>query len=245
MSAKLERPSSPNAWLLEVTYLQYAWAEMLGFIGIIVIWQLSANHSHWISIGEDYAKGLLPITFHSSRVMIYVSAGWGLRNNNGQKKSPFIFIIHFYVVPYSYHVHHHSKSATFHFRNGKSCQSSAAAIRESKNATWLWNEHTCLFGILIKHCAWCSSLFTCNFCPAWILVQSRTDGQIDRQKAMHMSPPCKSTGVLKNRTILGPWWTCCGQLWVWHMFWKWTCDGLYFTVLGVDLKITVLCVNLA
>ena len=28
-----------------------------------------------LGIGEDYAKGLLPITFHSNRVTIYVAAG--------------------------------------------------------------------------------------------------------------------------------------------------------------------------
>ena len=28
-----------------------------------------------LGIGEDYAKGLLSITFHSSRMTIYVSAG--------------------------------------------------------------------------------------------------------------------------------------------------------------------------
>ncbi len=35
-----------------------------------------------------------------------------------------------------------------------------------------------------------------NFGP--VTPDGQTDGQTDRQKAMHMSPPCISTGVLKN-----------------------------------------------
>ncbi len=55
----------------------------------------------------------------------------------------------------------------------------------------------------VKHIAWNASydidmdawqLFGLYFLVIWILVQWQTDGQ----KAMHMSPPCTSTGVLKN-----------------------------------------------
>ncbi len=47
-----------------------------------------------------------------------------------------------------------------------------------------------------------------NYFLVWILVQWRTD----RQKAMHMSPPCISTGVLKkwstlHTSILHGYWT--------------------------------------
>ncbi len=43
-----------------------------------------------------------------------------------------------------------------------------------------------------------------NYFLVWILVQWRTDRRTDRQKAMHMSPPCISTGVLKNLIHAAP-----------------------------------------
>ncbi len=85
-----------------------------------------------------------------------------------------------------------------------------------KNATWRWIEHTCQLHDLTKNCNWQSIscyyllrnpspfgksemwsqwlLSSLNFGQVWILVQSRTERRI----AMHMSPPCIRTGVLKN-----------------------------------------------
>ncbi len=37
-----------------------------------------------------------------------------------------------------------------------------------------------------------------NYFLIWMLVKSRTDGQTDGQKVMHMSPPCISTGLLNK-----------------------------------------------
>ncbi len=76
-------------------------------------------------------------------------------------------------------------------------------MREGKNATWCWNEPTCLFGTLIKG----AIIFYREgaVCLWWLVANMYvwTDGQIDRQKAMHMIPPCRSTGVLKNQDSIG------------------------------------------
>ncbi len=42
--------------------------------------------------------------------------------------------------------------------------------------------------------SWDMNYYPVTFCLVWILVKSRTS----RQKAMHMSPPCICTGVLKK-----------------------------------------------
>ncbi len=78
-----------------------------------------------------------------------------------------------------------------------------------KNATWRWSEPTC-------QCHTPSSVYLVNGYQLlanasytflrYELTSSLnfgpvTDGRTDRQKAMHMSPPCISTGVLKNKSF--------------------------------------------
>ncbi len=52
------------------------------------------------------------------------------------------------------------------------------------------------------HDSRCNTFRDMNYCPVnfCLVILSQTDRQTDRQKAMHMSPPCMSTGGLKNQT---------------------------------------------
>ncbi len=55
------------------------------------------------------------------------------------------------------------------------------------------------FGDSVSSGFWDMNYFLVNFGP--VNFGGVTDGQTDRQKVMHMSPPCISTGVLKCSKI--------------------------------------------
>ncbi len=55
-------------------------------------------------------------------------------------------------------------------------------------------DHHTKFGDPISNGSWDMNFCPVTFCLVWILVKLQTD----RQKAMHMSPPCICTGVLKK-----------------------------------------------
>ena len=58
--------------------------------------------------------------------------------------------------------------------------------------------HHAKFGNPKSNGFWDMNFCLVTFGLVWILVKSQTDRQTDIQKAMHMSPPCLCTGVLKN-----------------------------------------------
>ncbi len=57
----------------------------------------------------------------------------------------------------------------------------------SKGSIWNMKKHPFL--------NWRNNFCPVTFCPVWFFL---TDRQTDRQKVKHMSPPCMSTGGLKN-----------------------------------------------